>query len=61
MRLPDACTSKNGNHFPGKQKFDSKIQDMFKTISNRNAFSKASYKSTFLGEVYQETPKMKLT
>ena len=31
------------------------------TISNRNAFSKASYKRSLLGEVYQKTPTMKLT
>ena len=31
------------------------------TISNRNAFSKASHKRTFLGETYQNTPTMMLT
>ena len=30
-------------------------------ISNRNAFSKASHKLTFLGEIYQKTPTMTVT
>ena len=51
---------KEGNHFPGKQKFDSKTQDRFDNLQ-QNAFSKASHKRNFLGNFYKKTPGMKFT
>ena len=48
---------KEGKHFPGKQKSDSKTKDMFDNLQQK-LFSKASHKHIFFGEIYQNIPTM---
>ena len=52
---------KEGHHFLEKQKFDSKIQDMFDSLQQKCFFKSFIYKRTFLEEVYQKTPTTKFT